>query len=43
MDPSDLQFWSLLALAVAVLVLPVGITRWKGRAVGPVALLSLVF
>jgi hypothetical protein len=43
MDLSDLEFWTFLAVAVPVLFLPVAITWWKGRAIMPVALLSLVF
>ncbi|MHB2208633.1 hypothetical protein [Methylobacterium sp. CM6257] len=43
MDLSDLEFWAFLAVAVFGLFLPVAITGWKGRAIVPVALLSLVF
>jgi len=40
---SDLEFWAFLLIAVPALFLPVAITWWKGRAILPVALLSLVF
>jgi hypothetical protein len=43
MDMSDLEFWAILAVAVLGLFLPVTITWWKGRAIVPVAVLSLVF
>jgi hypothetical protein len=43
MDLSDLEFWAFLAVAVLELFLPVAITWWKGCALVPVALLSLVF
>ena len=43
MDLSDLAFWAFLAVAIPGLFLPVAITWWKGRALVPVALLSLVF
>jgi hypothetical protein len=43
MDLSDLEFEAFLAVAVPGLFLPVAITWWKGRAIVPVALLSLVF
>ena len=43
MDTSDLQFLAFLAVAVPGLFLPTAIARWKGRAVVPVALLSLTF
>ncbi len=43
MDLSDLEFWSFLAVAVPILLMPVGIAWWKGSRIGPVALLSLVF
>jgi hypothetical protein len=43
MDLSDLEFWAFLAVAMLGLFLPVAITWWKGRAIAPVALLSLVF
>jgi hypothetical protein len=43
MDLSGLAFWAFLAVAIPGLFLPVAITRWKGRALVPVALLSLVF
>lgn len=40
METSDSEFWAFLA--VPGLSLPVVIAWWKGRAVIPVALLSLV-
>jgi hypothetical protein len=40
---SDLEFWAFLAVTVPGLLLPVAITWWKGRAILPIALLSLVF
>jgi hypothetical protein len=40
---SDLEFWIFLAVAIPGLFLPVAIAWRKGRAIGPVALLSLVF
>ncbi|MGH1572837.1 hypothetical protein ACRAWG_21865 [Methylobacterium sp. P31] len=43
MNLSDLEFWAFLAVAVSGLFLPVALTWWKGRAIGPVAVLSLVF
>jgi hypothetical protein len=43
MDLSDLRFWTFLAVAILGLFLPVAITWWKGRAIGPIAVLSLVF
>ena len=43
MDLSDLEFWAFLAVAIPGLLLPVAITWWKGRALAPVALLSVVF
>ncbi|MCJ2090103.1 hypothetical protein MKK88_29565 [Methylobacterium sp. E-005] len=43
MDLSDLQFWALLAAAIPGLFLPVIIVWWKGRPIGPIACLSLVF
>jgi hypothetical protein len=43
MNLSDLDFEAFLAVAVPGLFLPVAITWWKGRAIVPVALLSLVF
>jgi hypothetical protein len=43
LDLSDLEFWDFLAVALPGLLLAVAITRWKGWAVVPVALLSLLF
>ncbi|MCJ2139496.1 hypothetical protein [Methylobacterium sp. E-066] len=43
MDLSDLEFWALLAIAIAGLFLPVTIVWWKGRPILPIAVLSLVF
>lgn len=43
MDLSELEFWSFLAVAVPILLMPVGVAWWKGSRIGPVALLSLVF
>ena len=43
MNLSDLEFWAFLGLAIPSLFLPVAITWWKGHAILPVALLSLVF
>ncbi|MCJ2125289.1 hypothetical protein [Methylobacterium sp. J-077] len=43
MDLSDLEFWAFLAVAIPALFLPVIIAWWKGRPIGPIALLSLVF
>jgi hypothetical protein len=43
MDAVDLGFWAFLAVALPVLLLPVLIVWWKGRRVGPILLLSLIF
>ena len=40
---SNLEFWAFLAVAIPSLLLPVIIVWWKGRPIGPIALLSLVF
>ncbi|GJE39070.1 hypothetical protein QO016_004682 [Methylobacterium persicinum] len=43
MDKSDLVFWAFVAVAVPGLALPTAIAWWKGRAVVPIALLSVAF
>ena len=40
---ADLAFWAFHVVAIPGLFLPVAIVRWKGRAVGSIALLSLAF
>lgn len=40
---TDLEFWASFALAIPGLFLPVATAGWKGRAIIPIALLSLVF
>ena len=43
MDFSDPKFWAFIAVSVPGLLAPVAIALWKGRGIGAIALLSLVF